>query len=74
MISDNSQTPHLPQNAVSGSVFHPAISHINCDKNISEETVNAINKMVDCVFSKKEIKESKKFIQKLFKKIKNNEK
>lgn len=59
-FSKKSQTKQSCKTGVSGSVFHPAISHVNCDENISKETINAINKMVDCVFSEEEIKESKK--------------
>lgn len=63
MSENNSNTDQAKQSCktcVSGSVFHPAISHINCDENISKETVNAINEMVDYVVSEEEIKESKK--------------
>lgn len=59
-FSKKSQKKQSCKTGVSGSVFHPAISHVNCDENISKETINAINKMVDCVFSEEEIKESKK--------------
>ena len=54
MSKNNSNTDQAKQSCktgVSGSVFHHAISHINCDENISKETVNAINEMVDCVIS-----------------------
>ena len=50
--SNTDPKPQCVQTDVSGSVFHSAISHINCDENISKETVNAINEMVDCVISK----------------------
>ena len=49
MKNDNKQNKALSQTCVSGSVFHPSISHINCDKNISKETINAINKMAELV-------------------------
>lgn len=58
-ISNEKQNEQSCKTGVSGSVFHPAISHIKCDENISKETVNAINEMVDCVFSEEKIKESK---------------
>jgi hypothetical protein len=58
-VSKKSQTKQSCKTGVSGSVFHPAIYHINCDKNIPKGTVNAINEMVDCIFSNEEIKESK---------------
>ena len=58
-ISNEKQNEQSCKTGVSGSVFHPSISHVNCDENISKETINAINKMVDCVFSEEEIKESK---------------
>jgi len=57
-VSKKTQTKQSCKTGVSGSVFHPAISHINCDENISKETVNAINKMVDCVI-KNDIKNEK---------------
>lgn len=70
-ISNTNQAKQSCKTGVSGSVFHSAIYHINCDENISQKTVNAINEMVDCIFSKEEIKESKKFIRNVFKKNKN---
>ena len=73
-LSKNAKVPQCDKTAVSGSVFHPAISHVNCDENIPKETVNAINEMVNFVFSKQEIKESKKFITNVFKNIKNKKK
>ena len=34
MLIDKDQYEQLRQHFISGSVFHPAISHINCDENI----------------------------------------
>lgn len=50
-VSKKSQNKQSCKTGVSGSVFHPAISHVNCDENISKETVNAINETVNCVIS-----------------------